>query len=418
MNTTKKGDAFEDRVAQMIQRLLNEDEFYVPGKKSQVFRKKGYYSQKRKGNIIFDVTIETKLKPDLPYSLLSIIECKNYNHRVTVDDVEEFDSKIGQIGEHDTRGIIVTNNQLQSGALELARSLKIGVIRLDPNDQYQWINYRHEKRGGLDQQRLADYFYATSDRLPKFIGYLNGKLFDGLPDTLIESGIIDIYRHKEKFVEIPYITDERIENIVDRLYSNNVNDGQKMSVERLSIFLSTVYPFKFEFDVTIPYDKLGRIDFENRVIQINSRLKDDSHRLRFTFAHEVGHLILHQKFLQGAVGEKNDDDTTLGTSNFNITNSERRLEIQANLFAAALLLPRPKLDALVKRFFKQHGIHKDYIFVDQQPVNQAQALNLLRLISETFDVSIAVVRIRLIKLNLMVEKNNGQIGSLIRDYFK
>ncbi|WPV00886.1 ImmA/IrrE family metallo-endopeptidase [Mucilaginibacter sp. cycad4] len=418
MNTTKKGNAFEDRVAQMIQRLLNEDEFYVPGKKSQVFRKKAYYSFKRKNDIIFDVTVETRLKPDVPYSILSIIECKHYNHRVTVDDVEEFESKIRQIGEHDTKGIIVTNNQLQSGALELAKSLKIGVVRLDPNDEYQWINYRHEKKGGLDLQRLADYFYTTSDKLPKFIGYLNGILFDGLPDALIESGIIDIYRHKEKFISVPFLTDERIENIVDRLYNHDINNGQKLSIEKLAAFLISKYPFVFEIDDEMPYEKLGSIDFESEVIRVNPRLRDDPHRWRFTFAHEVGHMILHRKLLEGAVKEKNDDEATLEVLNPNYMDNERRIEIQANLFASTLLLPRPKLENLVNRFFKENGIHKGYLFVDSQPVNQVQALNLLKLISETFDVSLAVGRIRLIKLKLAVYKNDGHIGNIVRDYFK
>ncbi|MEJ7684439.1 MAG: hypothetical protein WKG06_42655 [Segetibacter sp.] len=62
-------------------------------KTSKVFKKKAYYSSKREKDIIFDVTIETTLPNADKYSILTIIECKNLNKKVTVDDIEEFGSK-------------------------------------------------------------------------------------------------------------------------------------------------------------------------------------------------------------------------------------------------------------------------------------------------------------------------------------
>jgi len=59
ITTFKKGDDFEDRVFKIIKMILENDDFYVPNKKSRVFRKKGYYAKDRASNIIFDITIET-----------------------------------------------------------------------------------------------------------------------------------------------------------------------------------------------------------------------------------------------------------------------------------------------------------------------------------------------------------------------
>ena len=64
-NTVTKGDKFEDPVFNLLRKLLENDDFFVSGKKSSVFRKKGYYSEARKKDIIFDISIETYLN-ELP----------------------------------------------------------------------------------------------------------------------------------------------------------------------------------------------------------------------------------------------------------------------------------------------------------------------------------------------------------------
>ena len=61
INTVAKGDAFEEIVYTHIKQLLDADNFIVPGKRSYIYRKKGYYSESRKDNIIVDISIETIL---------------------------------------------------------------------------------------------------------------------------------------------------------------------------------------------------------------------------------------------------------------------------------------------------------------------------------------------------------------------
>ena len=51
--------------------------------------------------------------------------------------MEEFHTKLQQIGEDNTKGTFVTSGALQRGALNFARSKGIGVVRLLPDDQIQ-----------------------------------------------------------------------------------------------------------------------------------------------------------------------------------------------------------------------------------------------------------------------------------------
>lgn len=78
--------------------------------------------------------------------------------------------------------------------------------------------------------------------------------------------------------------------------------------------------------------------FINRKVFIDSSLMvEDMHRYRFTLAHELGHAYLQQKLLKHLVADAHDEDV------LDLKNSskwEKRLEIQANHFAAFLLMPQ------------------------------------------------------------------------------
>jgi hypothetical protein len=103
MNTTAKGDHYEDRVYKVLQKLLQDDALIVSGKHSKIFRKKAYYSKDRDSDIVFDISIEAYLPGAENYSLLILIECKDYSSSIPVNDVEEFAAKVSQVGEHNTR---------------------------------------------------------------------------------------------------------------------------------------------------------------------------------------------------------------------------------------------------------------------------------------------------------------------------
>ncbi|MGP1782784.1 restriction endonuclease, partial [Shewanella frigidimarina] len=93
----------------------------------------------REKNITFDVSIEIYQPGQKEYSVLVLIECKNYNHRVPVDDVEEFYAKAQQISGANIKGIIASTNSYQDGAFKFARSKGIGLLRYFNPDKREWI---------------------------------------------------------------------------------------------------------------------------------------------------------------------------------------------------------------------------------------------------------------------------------------
>jgi len=74
----------------------------------------------------------------------------------------------------------------------------------------------------------------------------------------------------------------------------------------------------------------------NTMILVNSN--DSPYRKRFTIAHEVGHFLLHLTGTDGEVVDYEADLFRLHDSEENVS-TERLKEIEANQFAAALIMP-------------------------------------------------------------------------------
>jgi Restriction endonuclease len=128
-----KGTDYELKVMNLVKQKLEEEEFGISPKYAKVSHKPAYYSRDRKKNIIFDVSIEICRKDaETPYWIW-IWECKNYSHKVPVDDVEEFHAKLNQVGANRTKGTIITPVGFDEGAYEFALSKGIGLWRWIPD---------------------------------------------------------------------------------------------------------------------------------------------------------------------------------------------------------------------------------------------------------------------------------------------
>jgi hypothetical protein len=139
MNTVAKGDALEDKIFSLLKEELNNGRLGIDSASGKIFQKKGYYSKDREKDIIVDISIEVWPPGAENYSLLWVCECKNYGHKVPVDDVEEFKAKLDQIAGKNVKGVIATKNSLQSGAISYARNQGIGLVRIMPDDQVTWM---------------------------------------------------------------------------------------------------------------------------------------------------------------------------------------------------------------------------------------------------------------------------------------
>lgn len=131
------GAAFEIEVFKAVQETFGAEQ---SGWRAR--HRPAYFSRARNKDIQFDVSVEFRLSPEAEPSILWIWECKDYGSLVPVDDVEEFHSKLEQVGSDRTKGTIITRHGFQESALEYARSKGIGLARLFPSAEVDWILYR------------------------------------------------------------------------------------------------------------------------------------------------------------------------------------------------------------------------------------------------------------------------------------
>ncbi len=412
-SSIKKGDKLEKEVFEIFQRLLSDGSYYFTNKSSKVFFKKGYYSKDRQSDIIFDVSIETYLNGSNEFSLLTLIECKNLNKNVSIDDIEEFSSKISQIGKHNTKGIVITSVGYQESAYNYGKSKKIALARIQGSNNLEWLSHRKDKKISVDETEFNSS--NTIDHL--FISNFEGKLSDNIPDLLIQLSIIDIFIDKEELIFIPFVTVSRINYIVDKLSKYDLYIGCKLDFEKLIALMEERYNVIFEFDTEESTPYLGKIEFNPLKIKISKRARINENLWRFTLAHEIGHLILHSKHIKNRIESKIDFENSLTFKYENSNRNVYRMEFQANMFASTLLLPDNLLIMHVFRLFKEYDIRRGRLYLDSQPVNQKDVFGVLYRLSSIFNVSIDSIKIRLIKLDLLIDDTDKRFGTLLRKYY-
>jgi hypothetical protein len=179
MNTTKKGSEFESRAMDLLSKLIKRQELPINSKYAKIYYKKAYFSIDRNQNIIIDISIEVWLPNALNYSLLLVVECKDYSKPIEVSELEEFVSKINQIAGQNVKGVFITTNSLQSSAFNYAKSRGIWIIRVMPNDQVKHMLYQREneyknyelieaEKSLTNQNYISDYddiFYIIEGEL-------------------------------------------------------------------------------------------------------------------------------------------------------------------------------------------------------------------------------------------------------------
>lgn len=126
----KSGESLELQVKHFLEEEIRAGSYGLHPDRAKVFHKKAYYSKDREKEITFDVVIEITRSGGAEPWLVWIWECKDLAGPVPVDDVEEFVSKLQQIGAHGVKGTMASRNGFQKGAVTFARSNKLGLLRL------------------------------------------------------------------------------------------------------------------------------------------------------------------------------------------------------------------------------------------------------------------------------------------------
>lgn len=157
---------------------------------------------------------------------------------------------------------------------------------------------------------------------------------------------------------------------------------------------------------------LGAIFFDHSEVFINEILMGAEGRFRFTLAHEVGHWVLHQgvvdpiDFAWPFVPGKRGQGRLVLCRNQDVS----MIEVQANMFAASLLMPfwafanRIHHHALDMKLARQDGKY-------QAAKNQFETL--VRNLANEFGVSNQAVRYRVHETSLLSLGNPEQLRLLL-----
>jgi len=159
--------------------------------------------------------------------------------------------------------------------------------------------------------------------------------------------------HERELVEKVTVRRKHIRELVFRLLAENKVDRPPVPVERIARS-QTVLIRKQAVDDTVSGFLYRNISTDKKLIGVNKR--QHPNRQRFTVAHELGHLLLH------SVSDVHVDKA------FSVKHRDERSsegmdveEMEANLFAAELLVPVHFLQDDLKRLGDLDLLHDEKI---------------------------------------------------------
>jgi Zn-dependent peptidase ImmA (M78 family) len=397
-NTVQRGNAFENRVYSKIKKLVESGNFGLDSKRSFVYQKKSY--QGKSGcNIVFDISIETFMPDATEYSVLTLIECKDYkNNPIQVDKIRDFSHRISDVGGH--KGYFFTTSKFQQGVLSIARQEKVGLAIMDNTDNIDWKIRRIGKQKYQIRQDIEHYISDTeSSNTYSFIAISGYCFYLSISDFLSD----ELGQNIKLSIKVPFITPAKIEKIITDIFKwKNRNDSEYyMNTKELIDFVKNQWSVSFDFDSEL-YDELGCCDFKEKKISITKTLEYNSPRWRFTLAHEIGHYILHQYLYEKyQIYMANDDEANFRNSELD-SNLTRRVEIQANVFASRLLVANEALEIIYCQLHKQLALRNfPMLYIDNQPCNIHNYNYITQKIAKRFGISQDFVRYRLLELKLL-----------------
>lgn len=146
-----------------------------------------------------------------------------------------------------------------------------------------------------------------------------------------------------------------------------------------------------------PDETCGRLMYINGIPVIYYNAKHKKEIQAFTIAHELGHYFLNH--LENSEAEIICIDRDFERYDDN-DDPQKELEVEANYFAACLLLPRHLLQPAFSAFmaWKDRTVP---LYVDKQACNYADYKHCISYIKERFLASESAIRYRLISLNWM-----------------
>ena len=224
MNTTEKGDNFEDKVLTLLMEEIESfNTFINPKNHMKVFKKKKYYSRFRKNDIEFDIAIEVYQDEKIPnYSSLILIECKDYKGAVGVDQVNKFLQDVRDLSEgnfsYNLKPIMAISSNLAKSAFNVALERNVGLIKINESDGLKWVLNRSFEKYGINQALSSKDIFVHSDQ-PNYYNsnwffYSENRWFSSFKDYLR-----DITGQKDECSksQVVYFSKDTLENIAKEI---------------------------------------------------------------------------------------------------------------------------------------------------------------------------------------------------------
>jgi Zn-dependent peptidase ImmA (M78 family) len=430
MSSTVKGKELETQILSLFEIMISNNKFYAKKENCKIFSQKGYYSKDRKKDILFDISIEINLPGHDDYSILILIECKNYNHPVPVDDVEEFYSKIQQVSGANVKGILVSTNSFQEGTFNFCESKGIGLLRYYDKSNFKWelsrspssivsTNYALNDWSNAIKGLSIESFQTTcfdcycysnqsfTNSLHLFFQNLVSNNIDK-EDKKLLAKIKNIFEEDQRIVR--YIDDSEIEATCHKILNTISYESGVVSIDDICKWQKEENGLQVTLDAPKSNDLkqkeiLGKISFNPAEIIVYDDPSSNKERRKFTLAHEFGHWFLgHSAYMSGEFCEAQDFDyentTDIGVMDI------MRMEWQANRFASCLLLPREQFMEDFYTIAEDIGLQDrgfGILFLDSQRCNIDAYYRVTNNLKRKYAVSRRVIKIRLKKFGVLNE---------------
>jgi len=401
MDNKHNGKDFEKRVFNKLKELIDAQDIPGVSRYNEIFWQKKYASKTAPSVMLNpDITIEVYSTPEKKtWSNLLVVECKDHGRKIDNSIYREFVGNLADYPRSGVRGIMISSVGFTQQVITLAQNDNIALAVLSEESDWDPIIWRHINSF---EQNLFKHKVLLGEASANYPIVYYGSSFITIPDLLQECGI-----PMSKALRVPFLEDDEIRKRVDEILESTNRLIQESFINRCFSLIAPDYKFDF---VEMPEDCLGKCDFKEHVITINSNLNE--HRQNFTIAHELGHIALHSSIVENLHSfedRESDKNTIISKSTYG------RMEYQANTFASFLLMPSIPFSVEVKKLFQENRITKGRLYHDYQPCNIRDCNVVVGKLSTIFNVSKEAVIVRLKRAELYIE---GDCCNPLREHLR
>ena len=350
---------------------------------------------------------ETFKNQKMPSSILvfECVESKVSDEMILIIDSRyRTDSKI--------KPVIAASSGFDEHVKKVARERNICLIRVNP--QYEItdndILTPRMKGGnsvhGYEHRMLSDKTPMTVPLVIQDGDYLTTSLTDFLKRNNIP---VD----NPGSARAPLLTRDFIENIVSQLIQKDV-EGYAAMLKRCDVNDKVPYcpidPYKYATQDNLiivrtdlsKQQHLGHIDMKKKVVRLSNDFEKDNPRDRFSMAHEYGHHVLHSHHMFRDFLER---DAELEGQACSDIWEKHWLEVQANIFASFMLMPRELVQLLYNLYWRKWFRHDEVqpMCIEEPMYWNKDYQNVVGPIARHLGVSSNAMKISLLNMGLLID---------------